>query len=55
MSEHPLFAFKFDNHIFYDLSPLSLAGMKMNVWMMMRVCNLEASPKDIAQNKKSLY
>ena len=28
MSEHPLFAFKFDNHIFYDLSPFSLAGMK---------------------------
>ena len=28
MSEHPLFASKFDNHIFYDLSPFSLAGMK---------------------------
>ena len=28
MSEHPLFASKFDNHIFYDLSRFSLAGMK---------------------------
>ena len=28
MNEHPLFAFEFDNHIFYDLSPISLADMK---------------------------
>ena len=28
MSEHPLFTFEFDNHIFYDLPPFSLAGMK---------------------------
>ena len=51
MSEHPLFASKFDNHIFYDLSPFSLAGEKMDVWVMMHVCKLETSPKDIAQNK----
>ena len=29
MSEHPLFASEFDIHIFYDLSPLSLAGMNV--------------------------
>ena len=28
ISEHPFFASKFDNHIFYDLSRFSLAGMK---------------------------
>ena len=28
MSEHPLFAFEFDNHIFYDLSPFSPANVK---------------------------
>ena len=51
MSERPLFTSKFDNHIFYDLSPFSLAGIKMDVWMMMHVCKLETLPKDIAQNK----
>ena len=28
MSEHPLFASEFDNHIFYDLSRFSLPDMK---------------------------
>ena len=28
MSEYPLFTSKFDNHIFYDLSRFSLAGIK---------------------------
>ena len=28
MTEHPLFAFEFDNHIFYDLSRFSLVDMK---------------------------
>ena len=42
MSEHPLFAFEFDNHIFYDLSPLSLAGMKCEMYeKMMHVCKLK--------------
>ena len=51
MSEHPLFVSKFDNHIFYDLSPSSLASMKNGCMVMMHVCKLETSPKDIAQNK----
>ena len=32
MSEHPLFASEFDNHIIYDLSPFSLAGMKCEMY-----------------------
>ena len=51
MSEHPLFASEFDNHIFCDLPPFSLAGMK-NECMDNDACmQFGSSPKDIAQNK----
>ena len=51
MSEYPLFASKFDNHIFYDLSRFSLAGIKnecMNA-------DLEFSPKTMLKIKEPFH